>query len=142
MRLANISYQPSFTDELLAINKNVLFTILLINSRFFDALDKARKRHFKKNVHAHSNASQTVYVRCNAESVLIKQYAIACALGFLFLYHLPEEKSCGRPSKKGEKAFTPTALVVVRILYNRRWSSKILSAAIKTNFLNEKSELA
>ena len=36
-RLADISYRPFSTDKLSAINKNVLFTILLINARFFGA---------------------------------------------------------------------------------------------------------
>ena len=40
----------------------------------------------RKSVHAHSNASQTVHVRCDAERALIKQYAFACDLGFLFFF--------------------------------------------------------
>ena len=35
MRLADISYRPSSIDS--AIDKNVLFAILLINARFFGA---------------------------------------------------------------------------------------------------------
>ena len=34
-RLTDISYRPFSTDKLSAINKNVLFTILLINARCF-----------------------------------------------------------------------------------------------------------
>ena len=37
MRLADISYRPSSTDKLSAINKNVSFTILLISARFLGA---------------------------------------------------------------------------------------------------------
>ena len=34
-RIADISHRPFSTDKLSAINKNVLFTILLISARFF-----------------------------------------------------------------------------------------------------------
>ena len=36
-RLSDTSYQPSSIDKLLAINKYVLFTIWLVNARFFHA---------------------------------------------------------------------------------------------------------
>ena len=46
-RLADISYRPFSTDKLSAINKNVLFTILLINARFFGAFACAVAHTFK-----------------------------------------------------------------------------------------------
>ena len=46
-RLADISYRPFSTDELSAINKNVAFTILLINARFFGAFACAVAHTFK-----------------------------------------------------------------------------------------------
>ena len=47
-RLAGISYRPFSTDKLSAINKNVLFTILLINPRFFGAFACAVARTCKR----------------------------------------------------------------------------------------------
>ena len=46
-RLADISYRPFSTDKLSAINKNVLFTILLINVTFFGAFASAVAHTFK-----------------------------------------------------------------------------------------------
>ena len=46
-RLADRSYRPFSTDELSAINKNVLFTILLINARFFGDFTCAVAHTFK-----------------------------------------------------------------------------------------------
>ena len=37
MRLADVSYRPFSTDKVSGINKNVLFTILLIKASFFGA---------------------------------------------------------------------------------------------------------
>ena len=51
-RLADISYRPFSTDKLLAINKNVLFTILLINARFFGAFACAVAQTFKHENYA------------------------------------------------------------------------------------------
>ena len=46
-RWADISYRPFSTDKLSAINKNVLFTILLLNARFFGAFACAVAHTFK-----------------------------------------------------------------------------------------------
>ena len=46
-RLADISYRPFSIDKLSAINKNVLFSILLINARFFGAFACAVAHTFK-----------------------------------------------------------------------------------------------
>ena len=51
-RLADISYRPFSTDKLSAINKNVLFTILLINARFFGDFACAVAHTFKHKNHA------------------------------------------------------------------------------------------
>ena len=40
-------HRPFSTDKLMAINKNVLFTILLINARFFGAFACAVAHTFK-----------------------------------------------------------------------------------------------
>ena len=46
-RLADISYRPFSTDKLSANNKNVLFTILLMNARLFGVFTCAVARAFK-----------------------------------------------------------------------------------------------